>query len=283
MWQSLLMPCPYPIASALAGANCQCHFFAWGLCRSAGIWGIDTSQLSTNHWELGGQIPQLPCPSDGIIRYYTQVQLSMVGAGFMTPFHQLPALLCLISPSSLQCVSGFASRGAQTKAIGHLLCSRHWARGFIYIMCRSGRASVKKGKRTTLPVHEGKSWAFASEQTSVMTQGKAIQLWGQARWTDVIGRPFPGHESSDKRKTSPTAGEPGFRSTSNACPLSAVVCPCWVHNSSAKQFCQSGWGLVGPHFANLPLSPGSAWIHHHRLREGEVSSFLPGKAEVNSS
>lgn len=36
-------------------------------------------------------------------------------------------------------------------------------------------------------------------------------------------------------------------------------------HSLEKSFDHSGWGLVRPTFANLPLAPGLAPIHHHRI------------------
>ena len=110
-----------------------------------------------------------------------ELQLPVVGAGFLTPLYWLPATpprLYLISASSLQRISGFASGGTGLKQLG-TCCPPNTELEILYILehiHRSGTASAEKGKQATPSVHPGKGRAFVSKQMSMKTQGRVLLL-----------------------------------------------------------------------------------------------------------
>ena len=83
-----------------------------------------------------------------------------------------------------------------------------------------------------------------------------------------------------EEKQGQQSGKSSFQTISYTHPLSGGFILA-ENTFLGKSFCQSNWDLISPAFANRPLAPGLAWIHHNRLEEGVggVSVLLPGNSE----
>lgn len=134
-------------------------------------------------------------------------------------------------------------------------------------------------------MHEGKS-ALCFKTNVHNDKGKNVPTLrpSQVNWM-WLSRSFSGHTFPDRRnkKTNfPMEGEPGFQRIANALSIVWGWVPLLSTDSLEKTFCQSGWGVVCPAFANLPLPCSRVGLNSPsqvKKQKVEASLPVPGKAQ----